>query len=207
MTHFAFGKSGKENKIQPFLGVFKSASLHLSLTLTFQALAQTVADHLQSNSTDLTVYERLRSHLDGLPFATTPVKLVPSEEIDGIGTQLWNLSTTVQRSEGLDGKTTALVKIFSFFLLDTGQQTLRPRTTASVARILRVALKTAKYCMSQGELDFSLKALERAAHYEAQLPIPKTQGTKEENDELQKLRAEYYQLRTALVGSNLVFSS
>lgn len=81
-------------------------------------------------------------------------------------------------------------------LLVSGQR--GPVATAhGCVRLLKVALKAAKYCIQQDQLDLATKSLELAAEYMDELA---KRDLEEEDGEVQKrLKAEYFVLRTALV--------
>lgn len=103
----------------------------------------------------------------------------------------------MRREEGSQCDKTLLcfLRAFSFLLLDSGQQITKSSVNNCV-RVLKVALKAAKFCLDGKEVDLCRRMLERAASYLAE-------GEKGETGEdavvHEKLKVEYYILRTALV--------
>jgi hypothetical protein len=66
-------------------------------------------------------------------------------------------------------------------------------------RLLKVAFKAAKFCLDGDELELGVKVLERAAAYVEDLGSADTQLVLEDESVRQRLVAEYYVMRTALV--------
>lgn len=123
------------------------------------------------------------------------------EQLDRLGTKLWNLSTKLKREHGSkDFRTVSLVRTFAFLLLD-GAQSLERSTPQNVIRLMNAALKTARICLDGGQLGLCQKVLEKAAGYESEIrdPRPKDAEEDEETGALYaRLRAGYFVLRTAL---------
>ena len=74
-------------------------------------------------------------------------------------------------------------------------------------RLLKVALKAARFCLDQKQAELCLKVLERAAHFEDDLAKLENQISPEDGRVHLRLKAEYFILRTALVNnisSNLI---
>lgn len=93
------------------------------------------------------------------------------------------------------------MRVFSFLLLDSaGSQAVKGRERKNCIRLMRVALKAAKWCVENQDVDNATKVLERAAEYQ---DILSQQGDSERGEaELgERLRVEYYALRTVLVSS------
>lgn len=83
-------------------------------------------------------------------------------------------------------------------MLDSGQQSSRSNTQNCV-RLLKVALKAARFCLDQKQAELCLKVLERAAHFEDDLAKLENQISPEDGRVHLRLKAEYFILRTALV--------
>lgn len=131
------------------------------------------------------------------------------DELDKVGTELWNLSTRLRRDdaehEGRNkedatrkSRILCLLRAFAFLLLDSvdGQGT-KGRQRKGCIRLMRVALKAARVCIEGNELSNAIKVLERAAEYQEVLG---KEGERGEDIELaNRLRVEYFAVRTTLV--------
>lgn len=137
------------------------------------------------------------------------------DELDRLGTELWNLSTRLRRTEVQpNGKTKeevsgqnrslCLLRVFSFLLLDSASgQASKGRERKNSIRLLKVALKAAKVCIDNSELSGATKTLERAADYQEALSKESDEESVEEYELGDSLRLEYFAVRTALVRANL----
>ena len=75
------------------------------------------------------------------------------EELDGIGTSLWNLCTRLRRNYELDNpkdipEVLIISRVFSFQLLD-GAREARKSTTANMLRLMKIGIKAAKNCLCE----------------------------------------------------------
>lgn len=146
-----------------------------------------------------------------LPFQSSPALLTKRDEFDKIGTELWNLSTRLRRDKPAQDRkakdtkthnnnTICLLRAFAFLLIDSaGSHAVRSQEPKSCIRLMKVALKAAKVCISAKEFDSATKVLERAAIYE---DILKAEGNDELGAEVElarRLRLEYFTIRTVLV--------
>lgn len=93
-----------------------------------------------------------------------------------------------------------VLRAYSFLLLDSaGSQAVKDRQRKSCIRLMKVALKAAKVCISVNELDNATRVLERAATYEDVLNSEgQDEGAKEANA-AKRLCLEYFAVRTTLV--------
>lgn len=122
------------------------------------------------------------------------------EQLDRGGTQLWNLAARLHRDHGnVQNQDLCLTRAFAFLLLDSAQTTEREHGDSNVVRLMKVALKAAKICLEDAQIELCQKVMERAAAYENRLP--KSQSDKDDEEEMHlsgRLRTEYFTLRTAL---------
>lgn len=134
------------------------------------------------------------------------------DELDKLGTELWNLSTRLRRDDpSQNGKTkedkarsssiVCILRAYAFLLLDSaGSQMVKGRERKSCIRLMKVALKAAKVCTLGQDLESATKVLERAATYEDILANEGQHDKSDDADAANRLRLEYFAVRTALVG-------
>ncbi|KAI9718236.1 MAG: hypothetical protein M1812_004226 [Candelaria pacifica] len=168
----------------------------LNDTLNF---ADTLKKSLETSHQVPNILIDLKKHIQDFPRNNSVTAASKYEELDAQGTALWNLTTRLKRSISTDAELQDLcyVRVFAFQLLDCGQQTSWG-TASNRVRLQKVALKAAKYCLDQKQLDAALKILEKAADYEEELLKPSNQLTPEDANLHRTLSAEYFILRTAL---------
>jgi hypothetical protein len=146
----------------------------------------------------------LHSHILTLPVALGSARL---GEFDAKGTELWNLSTRLNRSnEAYDKKTLCLLRVFSFNLLVSAHRK-QSKTSTNCVRLLKVAFKAAKFCLNAIEIERGVKVLERAATLVEELNGEFSELAREDEPVRERLVAEYYVLRTTLVHSNALLST
>ncbi|KAF2090252.1 SPO22-domain-containing protein [Saccharata proteae CBS 121410] len=163
------------------------------------SFAQTLGDRIGANLTDPELNAQIQSFIQTLPLPASAAVTSKQSDFDRIGTELWNLSTRLRRDAGAEDRNSlCLLRAFSFLLLDTAQQGGRKATTGNLVRLLKVALKAARFCLDQKSHELCLRVLERAAWYEEQFSKPEVQADQESMELHGRLRAEYYILRTAL---------
>ncbi|KAJ4297875.1 Transcription factor [Kalmusia sp. IMI 367209] len=129
-------------------------------------------------SRDTTLIEDLQAQICGLPLQASSAVTARQDELEKLGTELWNLSTRLRRDEGQHNgrskdETTqknhalCLLRVFSFLLLDSaGSQSIKGRERKNCMRLMKVALKSAKVCIENNEVEGATKVLERAAEYQ-----------------------------------------
>ncbi|KAI9795239.1 MAG: hypothetical protein M1835_006135 [Candelina submexicana] len=178
--------------------------------------ADTLYKSLETGHQLPTLLIDLKKHIHDFPTNISVTAASRYEELDAQGTALWNLTTRLKRSTEIDEELQELchVRVFAFLLLDCGQQTSRG-TVSSIrfffalvslslnrsldcVRLQKVALKAAKYCLDQKQLDGALRVLEKAADYEEELSKPTNQLTPEDATAHGTLSTEYFLLRTTL---------
>ncbi|PVH94353.1 SPO22-domain-containing protein [Periconia macrospinosa] len=148
----------------------------------------------------------LERHILSLPLQASTAVTAKREELDRLGTELWNLSTRLRRerprASDASCKTRAisLLRVFSFFLLDsaTSKMTNATERRSCCIRLMKVALKAAKVCIENQEMLSATKVLERAAEYEDLLG--QEAGREKDGDVLigDRLRVEYFGVRMVL---------
>ncbi|KAI1936792.1 sporulation-specific protein 22 [Ophidiomyces ophidiicola] len=131
---------------------------------------------------------------------TSDITLVPqpptAEELDGLGTKLWNACTRAMRREGLDEgivKFLSRARAFAFLVLECATGCQNSGTPDDI-RLLRTALKSARSCLALDQLDDGLKILEKAALRENKL----SKESDNVDEILKTLSAEYYISRVNL---------
>ncbi|KAF1951086.1 SPO22-domain-containing protein [Byssothecium circinans] len=158
---------------------------------------------------DATLIDDLESQVNGLPLQPSSTITAKREELDRIGTELWNLSTRLRREGQPSGKnqnetthknrTLCLLRVFAFFLLDSGSaQSTKAREPKACIRMLKVALKAAKVCIEGNEAGIATKVLERAAEHQEALSDETSGAQGDEAGIAERLRVEYFAVRTAL---------
>lgn len=121
------------------------------------------------------------------------------EELDGRGTSIWNLSTRLKREGGNahGRKLTCLLRAFAFLLLDSAYQP-SGSTIENAVRLQKVALKAAKYCLEERQIELCQTILGRAAVYNDAFSSTASNAKPEGVELLDRLKAEYFILRAAL---------
>jgi hypothetical protein len=95
-----------------------------------------------------------------------------------------------------------LLRAFAVLLLDSAAgQGLKGRQRKSCVRLLKVALKAAKVCIEGKELSIATKVLERAAEYQDILSKEDDGASAEVRELVNRLRIEYFAVRTTLVST------
>ena len=122
-----------------------------------------------------------------------------SGEFETNGTDIWNLSTRLLRTErGDGGRIPCLLRVFSCFLLHGAEQ-CKSESWSNAIRILKVVLRAAKTCLQQLELPLGTKMLELAAMY-LQKASKITDISPEDLEIYTKLSNQNFLLRIILVG-------
>lgn len=210
-------KEERERKLKSILGESCKRLLAQTQTLTFAAFASILAARFEI-APDASLINELQAQIRGLPLQASSAVTAKQGELDKLGTELWNLSTRIRRDEGdpnseskeatlRKNRSLCILRAFSFLLLDSaGGQGLKGRQRRSVIRLMKVALKAAKMCIDGSELSTATKILERAAEYQEILSKAVEGETEEETALADRLRAEYFAVRTTLVSANSLYS-
>ncbi|KAF3046826.1 hypothetical protein E8E11_007311 [Didymella keratinophila] len=152
----------------------------------------------------------LQTHIRHLPLPASSAVTAKRDELDKLGTELWNLSTRLRRDEpAQNGKskedksrassTVCALRAYAFLLLDSaGGHSVKGLERKSCIRLVKVALKAAKVCVLGQDLDNARRVLESAASCEDALANARQDDDSDEGNVAKRLRLEYYALRTAL---------
>ncbi|KAF2199170.1 SPO22-domain-containing protein [Delitschia confertaspora ATCC 74209] len=173
------------------------------------SFASSLTNRLTSSPTDHSLVEDLQNHVRTLPLQLSSMPIAKREELDAMGTELWNLSTRLRRDvqnqtggaeeELIRNKVLCLLRLFAFLILDNcGRPATKSGDGKNCIRLMKIALKTARVCLDGKELENATKALERAADYQELLANLKDECKEQEDDVVGPLVMEYFALRTAL---------
>ncbi|KAF2114687.1 meiosis protein SPO22/ZIP4 like-domain-containing protein [Lophiotrema nucula] len=171
--------------------------------------ASNLEARLTATARDTSLLEELQVHIRTLPLAPSSTVAAKQDDLDRIGTELWNLSTRLRRDEQPDGKpkdevrrkkkALSSLRVFSFLLLDSAAgQVEKGRERKNCVRLMKVALKAARVCIDSNEYNGATKVLERAADYQEALVAEPDKERNEEAALRERLRVEYFALRTTL---------
>lgn len=161
--------------------------------------------------TDTTIADDIQAQIHLLPFPASPIVLAKQEELDTLGTELWNLTTRLGRDEAGTNKPPSdaaarksralpFLRAFAFLLLDSaGGQGNKGGQCKNCIRLIKVALKAARVCIRDNELGIATKVLERAADYQHVLSQEGEDNRREERELADGLSAQYFAVRTTLV--------
>jgi hypothetical protein len=174
------------------------------------AFASNLRNRLTSFDRNAGLLDELLVHIRALPLPASSTLAAKQDDFDRIGTELWNLCTRLRRDEQPYGNTTdviaekkptlPLIRVFAFLLLDTANgQAKRGRERKNCFRLMKIALKAARVCIDNGRLDEATKVLERAAEYQEALSADGGVVRNEEAALEQRVRIEYFAVRTTLV--------
>lgn len=213
-------RSERDKKVKSVIGSFDLFCAFLSLpSLTLPAFASTLATRFKTPH-DRVLAADLQAQIHVLPLSASSTLKAKRSELDVLGVELWNLATRLRRDEDTNnsGRDTenlkqrnralGLLRAFSFLLLDSaGTHAVKGRDRKNCVRLMKVALKAAKCCIENGVLSDATKVLERAAEYQEVLGEGEGEGEKSEDAEAElgeRLRVEYFVLRTTLVSKTMV---
>ncbi|KAJ5063293.1 meiosis protein SPO22/ZIP4 like-domain-containing protein [Bipolaris maydis] len=178
----------------------------LKAVLTF---ATTLIQRVEG-SNDTTLVDDLQTHIRTLPLQASSTVFAKQEELDRLGTELWNLAIRLRRDEtdvtiqssdvtATQKRTLSLLRAFSFLLLDSaGGHDTKRRQRKNCIRLMKVALKAARVCIQGDDLATATKVLERAADYQDVLSQEGEDKRREEKELADDLRAQYFAVRTTL---------
>ena len=201
--------SAKGSSSPCFVSQLSTPSSH-AFRLHLTVFASNLENRFTSPASDTSLLEELQVHIRALPLAASSTVAAKQDDLDRIGTELWNLSTRLRRDEQPNGKTKdeigqkrkalSFLRVFSFLLLDSAAgQTKKGRERKNCVRLMKVALKTARVCIDTNEYNGATKVLERAADYQEALIVETGMERSEEAALRERLRVEYFALRTTLV--------
>jgi hypothetical protein len=184
---------------------------HLLYTDHLCAAFASGLSHRLNDPLDASVLSDIQLQIHGLPLPASSIVSARQEDLDKLGTELWNLITRLRRDESAnngkkeDGiayrrRTLCLARCYSFLLLDSAcNRASKDEQYKNCIRLMNVALKAARISIEGNELESATKVLERAAGYQEILNM-KSEGQRDEEAALAgRLQAEYFVVRTTLV--------
>jgi hypothetical protein len=93
---------------------------------------------------------KLENQIQGFPRNLGSAAAIMYGEFDKTGTALWNMSSRLRRNDDLNNQQTqivlAMARLYALLMLDCAQRSGKGGST-NVARVMKVALKTAKQCL------------------------------------------------------------
>ncbi|KAI1381649.1 SPO22-domain-containing protein [Hypoxylon crocopeplum] len=123
-------------------------------------------------------------------------------QLDSVGTDLWNLCVQIKRQD--DGgfsparsRLLTFARVFSFLILALAQWGDH-NTPGDLLRLEKLAIRTGRSCIVDGELKFALTVLQKAAEYNGLLQDLQAKLPNEESDACKRLETEYFALRITL---------
>ena len=174
---------------------------HWRCTYGSTGFASSIQNLVNETTIDDSLAKELRERNYCFPIAASAARI---QELDAKGTELWNLATRLNRRPNADEyqRTLCLLRVFAFFLLDPGHSG-RIVSLNNCIRLLKVSFKCTRVCLAQREHEFCVKVLERAAHYVEVISGQDLDGSAEEKRICERLKAEYFVLRTTLASSHV----
>ncbi|KAI2778846.1 SPO22-domain-containing protein [Daldinia loculata] len=123
-------------------------------------------------------------------------------QLDSAGTDLWNWCVQIKREDGSEVSSArkrllTFCRVFSFLILALAQWGDH-NTPGDLLRLEKLAIKTGRSCIVDGELKFALMVLQKAAEYNGLLQNLQAKLPDEESRACRKLEAEYFTLRIVL---------
>ncbi|TKA61057.1 hypothetical protein B0A49_09270 [Cryomyces minteri] len=168
------------------------------------SFATNLSGTIKTDPLDATFASQIDKHLKGsFPISKALITATRSEQLDKLGTNLWNTATRLWRdNDETDKKALCNLRVFAFFLLVAAQRPSSeplPGSFGNAIRLLKVSLKAAKFCLDQKQIDRCQEVLERAAVLEEELTKDQSQAGPDDVELCARLTSEYWVLRTALV--------
>jgi hypothetical protein len=202
-------KAEREKKLKVLLSECNSYASPPAWCSHLVAFASNLPERFE-NGRDTSLANDLQAHIRTLPLQASSTVTGKQDELDRLGTELWNLSTRLRRDEPVTNSTTeeestqknrctCLLRVFSFLLVDSAATQAKGRQRKSCVRLMKVALKAARVCIDSSELSNATKVLERAAEYQDVLSTESDRSDHEGSELAQRLCLEYFAVRTALV--------
>lgn len=108
-----------------------------------------------SSTSHTILFDHLQKHVLEFPSNLGTTAASKCEEIDGIGTSLWNLCTRLRRKYETDNpndvpRILLFARIFAFQLLD-GALEVSKSTTAHTLRLMKIGNKAAKNSLGESQ--------------------------------------------------------
>ncbi|KAI4712219.1 hypothetical protein J4E89_002485 [Alternaria sp. Ai002NY15] len=179
----------------------------LKAVLTF---ASTLSKRIEAGN-HATIVGELQAQILGLPLKTSTAVTARQEELDRLGTELWNQATRLRRdisvvnNQPKDSATdknnvVPFLRAYAFLLLDSagGRGPNNVRQRKSCIRLMKVALKAARVCIEANELIIATDLLKLAAEYEDVLSKGTDDKPEKDTELADGLRAQYFAVRMTL---------
>ncbi|KAI4675119.1 uncharacterized protein J4E88_008023 [Alternaria novae-zelandiae] len=179
----------------------------LKAVLTF---ASTLSKRIEAGN-HATIIGELQAQIPGLPLKTSSAVTARQEEVDRLGTELWNQATRLRRDisevnnqpkDSAADKTNVVpfLRAYAFLLLDSagGRGPNNVRQRKSCIRLMKVALKAARVCIEANELIIATDLLKLAAEYEDVLSKGPDDKPEKDTELADGLRAQYFAVRMTL---------
>lgn len=178
------------------------------LTLYAEQATRILADLRESRPPSANLIRELENHISSsFPLHSSTALTGKAQELDALGTNLWNAAVALLRSDDSSDKVSrekqqrtkagCHLKVFAFFLID-GAHLFSTHGTKNEERKIRcwkTGLKGARSCFDAAEPELASKALERIAAYASNVEdLWHKDGDQHENVEL-RLVDEFYLLR------------
>ncbi|KXL44479.1 MAG: hypothetical protein FE78DRAFT_430561 [Acidomyces sp. 'richmondensis'] len=153
-----------------------------------------------------------------LPMTPTGSRVDRAASADTVGTQLWNAATNIlrgrdadpsQRDKGSeDTRLVVLLRVFAYFLIDFSHHASSRRANDRDQRVrpFKLALKTCRFCLDNGELELAYKVMEKCSDFVTEAEDETSKGGVAEKHEewavdqqltIKRLVTEFYLLRIA----------
>ncbi|KAH8687536.1 meiosis protein SPO22/ZIP4 like-domain-containing protein [Tricladium varicosporioides] len=155
-----------------------------------------------ASESPVSLTQEIEKCISAFPGSLGSAAALRCEEIDTIGTALWNLCTRLRRDKNPvePGNTPSILvvaRVFAFLLLNCAHDHGKV-TVGNSLRLMRIGIKAAKGCLEEKQVDPAQKVLEKFGKQEEALKKAQVELTPEDVEECERLNAEYFVLRTAL---------
>ncbi|KAK0108478.1 hypothetical protein ONS95_003281 [Cadophora gregata] len=169
----------------------------LSYAADLEAALPAAAASKISTSTAQELEKQISIFPDSLSISATS----KCEELDRIGTTIWNLCTRLRRDYDTDKPqdmpiVLVLARVYAFLMLDCAHVAGKS-TGGNLARMMRTGLKAGKNCVDAKQYALAIKVLGRVSAYEGLLQKI-TDLSSQDREACERLVAEYYVVRTAV---------
>lgn len=162
-----------------------------------EAFAQAIPARLAANPEDSTFAPEILSLLGSFPLSASAAQ---SADFDSHGTDIWNLSTRLLRTDRNDGgQIPCLLRVFSCYMLDAADQS-KPETWSNAMRILKVLIRAAKTCLQKKQIELAGKMVEMITIY-SDSTSKMTDTSPEDIHIRDRLVNQYLLIRILLVGT------
>ena len=205
-------RQDREKKLKAVLSQYHPSTSSSPFAYLYAAFASGLSSRL-NDSHDTSLLSDIRLQLFGLPLQNSSTVAARQEDLETLGIELWNLAIRLRRDEPPNSgrtkdqtsdrrRTLCLAQCYSVLLLDSaGNRASKNEQYKNCVRLMKVALKAARVSIESNELESATKVLERAAVYQETLSKNGEGQSGEEAALADRLQAEYFAMRTALVST------